>query len=71
MHGWGITRTSVSARSRPLQASVIAVEVNPEPLPAVFLAVKGGSHRPLRRSRRIVASVCGGLAEWLGWSLGF
>ena len=26
--------------------------------------------RPLRRSRRhrIVAGVCGGLAEWLGWS---
>jgi phage shock protein PspC (stress-responsive transcriptional regulator) len=27
------------------------------------------SGRPLRRSRRyrIVAGVCGGLAEWLGW----
>ncbi len=27
------------------------------------------SRRPLRRSRRrrIVAGVCGGLAEWLGW----
>ena len=26
--------------------------------------------RPLRRSRRhrIVAGVCGGIAEWLGWS---
>lgn len=26
--------------------------------------------RPLRRSRRhrLVAGVCGGLAEWLGWS---
>jgi phage shock protein PspC (stress-responsive transcriptional regulator) len=26
--------------------------------------------RPLRRSRRhrIIAGVCGGLAEWLGWS---
>jgi phage shock protein C len=29
-----------------------------------------GGGRPLRRSRRhrIVAGVCGGLAEWLGWS---
>jgi len=28
-----------------------------------------GSRGPLRRSRRyrIVAGVCGGLAEWLGW----
>ena len=26
--------------------------------------------RPLRRSRRhrVIAGVCGGLAEWLGWS---
>jgi phage shock protein C len=30
----------------------------------------GRERRPLRRSRRrrIVAGVCGGLAEWLGWS---
>ena len=29
----------------------------------------GPRRRPLRRSRRhrIVAGVCGGLAEWLGW----
>jgi len=29
-----------------------------------------GTHRPLRRSRRhrIVAGVCGGLAEWRGWN---
>ena len=29
-----------------------------------------GRRGPLRRSRRhrIVAGVCGGLAEWLGWS---
>lgn len=29
----------------------------------------GLSRRPLRRSRRrrIVAGVCGGIAEWLGW----
>ena len=28
-----------------------------------------GSRGPLRRSRRyrIAASVCGGMAEWLGW----
>ena len=28
-----------------------------------------GSRGPLRRSRRyrIVAGVCGGMAEWLGW----
>ena len=28
--------------------------------------------RPLRRSRRhrMIAGVCGGLAEWLGWSPG-
>ena len=33
---------------------------SPEPKP---------QRRPLRRSRRhrIVAGVCGGLAEWLGW----
>ena len=31
--------------------------------------MNGGSRRPLRRSRRhrIVAGVCGGLADWLGW----
>ena len=28
------------------------------------------THHPLRRSRdhRIIAGVCGGLADWLGWS---
>lgn len=28
------------------------------------------SHRPLHRSRshRIIAGVCGGIADWLGWS---
>jgi phage shock protein C len=28
------------------------------------------THRPLRRSRRhrMVAGVCGGLAEWRGWN---
>jgi phage shock protein PspC (stress-responsive transcriptional regulator) len=31
--------------------------------------MEGASRRTLRRSRRhrIVAGVCGGLAEWLGW----
>jgi phage shock protein PspC (stress-responsive transcriptional regulator) len=31
--------------------------------------VNGASHRSLRRSRRhrILAGVCGGLADWLGW----
>ena len=30
----------------------------------------GNSGRPLHRSRRqnIIAGVCGGIAEWLGWS---
>ncbi len=36
------------------------------------MTLSASRHRPLHRSarQRMIAGVCGGLAEWLGWSPG-